>query len=683
MLKSLKLHNICQHADREIALSPGTTAVLGPNGCGKSNMVEALFFLLTGDTLGHPSPSALLRFGKTSGYVEGEIEREGDTPAVLRRSLKRTPSGVSVSHNIIMGDNVLATKSQAAAALESMLGITEKGLRQIAFGRKANFDELLLMQHGDRTKTLYQLLELDKADILRSKLQAARSGLPTMLDRSTDLQQLVEQLTEMQVNLQELQTDCATGEEALEALGPDYKQAIVSLALRDQAAVEARRAFVTAELKRLAEKRDTLAGGPGMMSPVSPPDYELRSKALALMALIEEENLLSLPDEREALPKGLGSAALQEQRKLLAVELKAGEQERIELARKIKLASEKKCFNCGHDTSVPEVELMKMVSEESHLQKWVDELEGRERKTTEDIAEAQAAEAATATRLKRLGELRTAIDGYPADTLPSFDPERFAANEAAYAAYCAAISQRDANQRKLRELDIEIDRLSAESLELAKEQTIDAELRAQLEQVVVEYDKLASMKVSWEVRLAELHAKIEMQEQLLSRYRAEQASGVRMQETASILEESREVLHPDCLPMVTAQSKARQLNKQLLQYLRLFSFPYLVRLNDELDFEVVHPDNERAPITILSTGQLMMVAVALRFAFFELLGSCPLIVLDEPIGNLDPDNIDLLVEVLTRANEHLRKRNTIIWVPTHCAELRSMADQVLDLGETA
>ena len=171
-----------------------------------------------------------------------------------------------------------------------------------------------------------------------------------------------------------------------------------------------------------------------------------------------------------------------------------------------------------------------------------------------------------------------------------------------------------------------------------------------------------------------------MQGQLLERYRGEQAKGVRSQEAANILEESREILHPDCLPMLTAQSKATQLNKHLLQYLRRFAFPYLVRLNPELDFEVVHPDNEHAPISVLSTGQLMMAAVALRFAFFEMLGSCPLMVLDEPTGNLDEDNIGLLAEVLARANEHLRKRGTVIWVPTHCTELRAMADRVIALG---
>ena len=41
-------------ADAEIELGPGLTVLHGPNGAGKTNLLEAVFFALTGTLLPDP-----------------------------------------------------------------------------------------------------------------------------------------------------------------------------------------------------------------------------------------------------------------------------------------------------------------------------------------------------------------------------------------------------------------------------------------------------------------------------------------------------------------------------------------------------------------------------------------------------------------------------------------------------
>ena len=51
-MHSLELSNFCQHPERMITFAPGLNMLIGPNGSGKTNILRALQFALTGDAGG-------------------------------------------------------------------------------------------------------------------------------------------------------------------------------------------------------------------------------------------------------------------------------------------------------------------------------------------------------------------------------------------------------------------------------------------------------------------------------------------------------------------------------------------------------------------------------------------------------------------------------------------------------
>lgn len=64
------------HADVSLQLSPGLTAVVGPNGRGKTNLLEAVYYLCWLVSPRVSSDLPLVRTGATSAYLRGEVQSE-------------------------------------------------------------------------------------------------------------------------------------------------------------------------------------------------------------------------------------------------------------------------------------------------------------------------------------------------------------------------------------------------------------------------------------------------------------------------------------------------------------------------------------------------------------------------------------------------------------------------------
>jgi DNA replication and repair protein RecF len=70
----LELRDFRNHADVSVQIPPGLTAVVGPNGRGKTNLLEGLYYLCALTSPRVSSDLPLVRVGATSGYLRGEVE---------------------------------------------------------------------------------------------------------------------------------------------------------------------------------------------------------------------------------------------------------------------------------------------------------------------------------------------------------------------------------------------------------------------------------------------------------------------------------------------------------------------------------------------------------------------------------------------------------------------------------
>jgi DNA replication and repair protein RecF len=88
----LSLADFRSYAALELSLEGGVTAFVGPNGQGKTNLVEAIGYLATLDSHRVATDQPLVRFGAARAIVRANVEREGRTQLV---EIELNPGGAN------------------------------------------------------------------------------------------------------------------------------------------------------------------------------------------------------------------------------------------------------------------------------------------------------------------------------------------------------------------------------------------------------------------------------------------------------------------------------------------------------------------------------------------------------------------------------------------------------------
>ncbi len=85
MIKILKLYNFRNYEREKIEFNPGINVVIGKNGRGKTNLLEALYFLLQGTSMRTSDAKEMVRNGEGKAMVEGllDIGREVTARTVI------------------------------------------------------------------------------------------------------------------------------------------------------------------------------------------------------------------------------------------------------------------------------------------------------------------------------------------------------------------------------------------------------------------------------------------------------------------------------------------------------------------------------------------------------------------------------------------------------------------------
>src|ERR1051325_9529353 len=77
ILRSLITQNCRNLASEEVSFHPHMTLVVGRNGQGKTNLLEAIYFLATTKSFRTPHLASVVRFDTPSVFAQGTLARGG------------------------------------------------------------------------------------------------------------------------------------------------------------------------------------------------------------------------------------------------------------------------------------------------------------------------------------------------------------------------------------------------------------------------------------------------------------------------------------------------------------------------------------------------------------------------------------------------------------------------------
>jgi DNA replication and repair protein RecF len=181
IVKHLWLNDFRNHPLVDIELDPGVTLVLGGNGRGKTNLIEALAWLSRGTSFRGASTEAMVRIGAERAVIRGEIDADG-REVLLEAEL------------LASGRNRIQVNRQRVNRVRDLLGY----FRTTVFGpedlrlvkgspgeRRGWIDDLLVDLHPKN-----YLLRRDLDRILRQRntlLKQARGRLSTEVEATLDV----------------------------------------------------------------------------------------------------------------------------------------------------------------------------------------------------------------------------------------------------------------------------------------------------------------------------------------------------------------------------------------------------------------------------------------------------------------------------------------------------------------
>jgi DNA repair exonuclease SbcCD ATPase subunit len=216
MIRRISLRNWRAYELAEIRLEVGTTFIVAPNGVGKSSLLEAAQFALSGQLANPVSP---VMFGEDEASVELSLQLPGGTVLVVTRTVSADPS-VQPQLRVALNDRELTDRefvaeldhafraspefiSRNAFLRDSLRDVDHTGLRPLlarAFDLDAKKEDAAqLAQLADDLKVTAEKLSKD----LRSEAKATGRLEGELVGAQRELDQAEKELTRVRAVLDE------------------------------------------------------------------------------------------------------------------------------------------------------------------------------------------------------------------------------------------------------------------------------------------------------------------------------------------------------------------------------------------------------------------------------------------------------------------------------------------------
>lgn len=723
ILKRIELVNYCQHERVEIEVSGNLVAVCGPNGRGKSNLLGAVQFALTGEQPGK-NKADLLRWGAKEGHVALEFSQDG-RPGRIERSVSSNKVTLEYDGETTSGI------TNVAKALEERLRLDKDIVRQSVFVRQTEVDAIISAKtdRREREVAFQRLLGLDAAKIHKA-LTDWMYAAAKPVDYDIQLTDATKRLGELEARKAGLDDSVEKAERELLEFGAVEETGDVERCIAAVAEVLSARAAATTCDGAVSSARTALAAAEAAV-PGDNPGIDVAEKAEEIAVLRAELEAASRRERAEAAvreadaslaavtaeahPSEQDAAKAEAEARGVADELAALAHDVGARTKAMGVLSggESKCPVCGRPLDAHAAEQMR--SELVALKGRVAELEGRKRLADAAAAETrrrlsdwsrrellcrsaagQAKGALAATPAATLGAetARVALDAAGADLRRQKDYDDRAAGLTR--AVKAAELRLEVAERALGDARARLSAAERAAVSVCGRDAAEDWTKAKLgfESAAAEAASRRRRRMTLKANLASAEATRDEVARTLAALRSTvqslkdaQAEQDLLARRLATIERVRDWFHYGNGPRILVRQVMEALTEDVNRLLGNFTAPFVVEPDeDQVGFRVVFTDGRARPETppgteVLSGGERVQLAVAFRLAIYCMFaGKLGLLSLDEPTAYLDDGNVDRFGALLGKVRELARNMNAQVFMATHERAVIPYMDSVIDLG---
>lgn len=625
-ITGLRLTNICQHAALTTDIKPGLTAVIGRNGSGKTSLLRALVYGLTGLVDGSWGSQQSLQ--KDGSVVVGSVEvdfTDGSETYTVKRCAAASPKFPDVVFD--SNGNTLAQRRQKVNEyMETVFGMPCPLMFQVCWGRQGELASLLKATPATVSTFLSQVFDTKQLEKIREKLKLQLDTIAQFPSSCGDSLQADKEALEALLPESQLQTTV----DALSAAHTKAANSLQQLLLKRSNAIskEDYESAKQALEERLADMQQALVNLTDMVEYTEPPPKPADSLQFLQEQLREADGKCSKLSQscmtcRFNLKETEG--------KLEAVnkELKQTRQQWKTFTEQIKQAETHTCMFCGGEVTNHEAYKKAMLKFAF---------------SCDDFAKSETAQQEKEQALQQQIQL---LEGTKAKT-KALMAETAAEFSAADLALLGASEKVNAAQYWKLTNEIEDAKHNLETLNGT--QVLDENLAAAISRAEAEVQSTSAKLSEARNTLIETRANRTVLE------RAIEASS-KLVKQAEINTEARRVLSfiRDALSQPRAQARylrtrIERLNLELARYLTLTGMPFSLKLDpDSRTFVFTTPEGVQHPASHLSGAQQAMSAVALQMALFAVMQpNLNLYLIDEPTESLDDGNKATMADMFAK-----------------------------------
>jgi DNA repair exonuclease SbcCD ATPase subunit len=676
-LTKLIMKNFRAHKALSLNLAQGITGIIGGNGTGKSSIVEAIMFLLTGEGYGK-TKNEMLTVGEVSGYVIGHLSIDGKE-AVLERHID------TAKVNLKYDGKVYKKSSEVSELWGNLFQIDKHIVKNIVI---SNQGEIALLLNGDastKEKLFQKIFMVPNTSKLRdiiwnNYIKAAPPEYP--VKDSSELRSEVHILKKL-IEEEELELAAVHVDEGA------YDKLIARKSFLTQVVNSAMLlAKYDALIPRLeldiTELRAEKAGINNKTAHIDIATYIQKLQALDASKPLYESKQLVLVKKKTLIPPGkiLDQKAYDEaNHKHSELETKLASLNLVTREFRTKIADyESKgiasgvCPTCG-------TSLENLLDVVAHIKS---DLAIREKEIAGVSQELMSAK----NDYENLSKLKIAWELYHTE-LKSLDDkleayENIDYSEEDHNLYKSVVSQYDLYAAEVRKIDARLASLETElnsaKLSLAGITQYDrdrsefdgeqAEIDAQIIKFKEAQAKATAIKVSIGAKTKELEALLKQVDEN-NRYIEKNA---RRKKYVGILNSLYDLFHTSKFPRALIQTYASTVSEYMTEILASFEFPYTAKVNESFGINIY--DSEDRELPSISGGQQVMVGFSLRMALHQMfVGAFPFMIIDEGSYGLAEDSIKKYFNIISKLNKTSKFKQVI--VIDHHKELSDYVDHTI------